>query len=200
MVARTNYEKFQTRNPVVRHLIGRFYDRIRTVVEPLEPLSVLDAGCGEGETLARLDGVLPTRAVAVDVSADAVAFTAKRFPEVEVTRHSVDDLPFADDSFELVVCLEVLEHLSDPATALTELARVGTGHLVVSVPHEPWFRIGSLLRGQYVRSFGNHPEHVNHWNPRSLRAFLESRIEVVSLRGSFPWLIAVCRAPEDLSQ
>jgi 2-polyprenyl-3-methyl-5-hydroxy-6-metoxy-1,4-benzoquinol methylase len=191
----TNYEKFQTGNPVVRRLIDRFYERLRGVVVPLGASSVLDAGCGEGETLARLGASLPPRAAAVDVSAEAVEFTAKRFPAVEVSRHSVENLPFDDASFELVLCLEVLEHLADPAAALTELARVGSSHIVISVPHEPWFRLGSLLRGKYVRTFGNHPEHVNHWNPRGLRGVLESKLEVVSLQRSFPWLIAYCRTP-----
>lgn len=189
----TNYEKFQTGNPVVRRLIDRFYARLREVVEPIGAESLLDAGCGEGETLARLDGALPARAKAVDLSEEAVAFTAKRFPSVEVSRHSVLELPFADGEFDLVLCLEVLEHMPDPDAALAELCRVAGGRLVVSVPHEPWFRLGSLARGKYVRTLGNHPEHVNHWNPRSLRDFLATRADVLSVRRSLPWLIAECR-------
>lgn len=192
----TNYKKFQTRNPVVRRLIDRFYGGLIEAVEPLEFTSLLDAGCGEGETLARLGSALPPKAAAVDVSPEAVEFTAKRFPAVEVSRHTINALPFAAGSFDLVLCLEVLEHVPNPAPALAELARVADGHVVISVPHEPWFRIGSLLRGKYVRSLGNHPEHVNHWNPHSLRAFLEPQAEVLSVRRSFPWLIAVCR-PRD---
>lgn len=165
------------------------------IVEPLRGTSLLDAGCGEGETLARLGPSLPRRTVGVDLSATAVEFTTQRLPQVEVSRESVLDLPFADTSFELVLCLEVLEHINDPDAALVELARVASEHLVVSVPHEPWFRAGSLLRGKYLRSFGNHPEHVNHWNPHSLRVFLQPRLEVVSLERSFPWLIAHCRRP-----
>lgn len=188
----TNYEKFQTRNPIVRRLIDRFYDRVAATIAPLGVASALDAGCGEGETLVRLAGLLPPRVAAVDVSEEAVRFAAQRLPSVDVARHSIENLPFADDSFELVVCLEVLEHLSEPEAALAELARVSAGHLVVSVPHEPWFRVGSLLRGNYMGSLGNHPEHVNHWNARSLRAFLEPHLDVISLDESLPWLIAHC--------
>jgi SAM-dependent methyltransferase len=191
----TNYEKFQTGNPVVRRLIGRFYQRVSAIVEPLDPDSLLDAGCGEGETLERLNGLLPARTVGVDLSAKAVAFTAQRLPTVEVEQQSIDDLPFADDSFDLVLCLEVLEHLHDPAAGLAELARVAAGDVLISVPHEPWFRLGSLLRGKYLRGLGNHPEHVNHWNSNSLRSFLAEQFGEVSVRRSFPWLIAHCRAP-----
>jgi 2-polyprenyl-3-methyl-5-hydroxy-6-metoxy-1,4-benzoquinol methylase len=189
----TNYEKFQTGNPVVRRLIERFYERLFATIGTEPPASLLDAGCGEGETLARLDGSLPERTVAVDLSAEAVEFTRQRLPGVEVDCRCVESLPYEDRSFDLVLCLEVLEHVPEPAAAVAELARVTGGRLVVSVPHEPWFRLGSLMRGKYLRGLGNHPEHVNHWNPRSLRAFLEQQMEVVSLRGSFPWLIAECR-------
>ena len=192
-VESTNLAKFRTRNPVVRRLIDRFYGRLETMVEPLAPGSLLDAGCGEGETIARLDSLLPARVAAVDLSPDAVEFTARRFPAITVTRQSVYDLPFDDGAFELVLCLEVLEHLEDPGAAVTELARVSSGRLIVSVPHEPWFRIGSLLRGNYVTNLGNHPEHVNHWTAASLRLFLESRAELLELGASFPWLLASCR-------
>lgn len=189
----SNYAKFQTRNPVVRRLIDRFYARLEAIVEPLAPRSVLDAGCGEGETLARLERLLPERVAAVDISAEAVAFTARRHSRVDAREASLDELPYGEDAFELVLCLEVLEHLRDPAAGLAALARVGSRDLVISVPHEPWFRIGSLLRGKYLRGLGNHPEHLNHWNAGTLREFLEERTEVVSLGSSFPWLLAHCR-------
>jgi ubiquinone/menaquinone biosynthesis C-methylase UbiE len=192
--ASTNYEKFQTGNPVVRRLIDRFYDRVAVEVQAANPSSALDAGCGEGETLIRLDGLLPERTAGIDIDAAAVAYTRERVPAAEISQHSVESLPFEDGSFDLVLCLEVLEHIPEPAGALRELARVAGGELVISVPHEPWFRLGSLLRGKYLRGLGNHPEHVNHWNHRSLRDFLETCVDVVSLRGSFPWLIARCRA------
>jgi ubiquinone/menaquinone biosynthesis C-methylase UbiE len=187
----SNWAKFQTRNPVVQHLIDRFYQRLESTVSPLAPRSLLDAGCGEGETLTRLSA--PECLVGLDVNADAVAFAARRCPRAEVLRGSVYQLPFADRSFDLVLCLEVLEHLQEPQRAVAELGRVSRRDVVVSIPHEPWFRIGSALRGKYLRNLGNHPEHVNHWDRRDLRRFLEPGLEVVGIRGSFPWLIAHCR-------
>jgi 2-polyprenyl-3-methyl-5-hydroxy-6-metoxy-1,4-benzoquinol methylase len=99
-------------------------------------------------------------------------------------------LDFDDDSFDLVLCLEVLEHIADPTPALAGLSRVCRGDIVLSVPSEPWFRLGSLARGKCLEGWGNHPEHVNHWNPRSLRAFLETSTEVVTVERATPWLVA----------
>lgn len=186
----SNELKFETANPLVRAMINGFFSRVGEVVAPLRPASTLDAGCGEGETVARLGPLLGERIAAVDLSAYSVGRVVERLPEVDARIASVTDLPFADASFELVLCLEVLEHLDDPAAAVAELVRVGARDVVVSVPFEPYFRIGSLLRGKYVSAFGNHPEHVNHFNRRSLAALLAPALELDSIRIAFPWLIA----------
>lgn len=192
-VETTNFEKFQTGNPVVRRLIDRFYENVAEMVGPLSPESVLDAGCGEGETLDRLAGILPSSPVGIDLNPESVEFAGRRLPEAKISTGDILDLPFADGEFDLVLCLEVLEHLPDPAAGLAELARVSGGDIVVSVPHEPWFRLGSLARGKYLKTWGNHPEHVNHWNPKSLARFLAGQTEVVEVRASTPWVIARCR-------
>jgi SAM-dependent methyltransferase len=186
----SNEIKFDTANPLVQRMIGGFFKALREVVEPMSPQTVLDAGCGEGETIARLGGLLESDVTAVDISPYCVRRVADRLPYVEVLEASVAELPFADDAFDLVLCLEVLEHLDDPRSAVSELSRVGARDIVISVPHEPWFRLGSLLRGKYVRSLGNHPEHVNHFNRRSLAQLLEPAVELDDIRIAFPWLIA----------
>src|SRR5262245_1325106 len=127
-----NYEKFQTRNPVVQRMIDRFYRRLEAVVEPLAPSSVLDAGCGEGETLARLGSLPRQNTTAIDQSEQAVRHVRERIPGVDASVADVADLPFGNDSFDLVLCLEVLEHLPRPDTALDELARVSRVNVVVS--------------------------------------------------------------------
>jgi 2-polyprenyl-3-methyl-5-hydroxy-6-metoxy-1,4-benzoquinol methylase len=192
-VATTNFEKFQTGNPIVRRLIDRFYGEVATIVGGIPASSALDAGCGEGETLARLGGLLPEDLAAIDLNPESAAYTAARFPTAAVETGSIAALPYPDDRFDLVLCLEVLEHIEDPDAALADLERVGRRDFVISTPDEPWFRLGSLLRGKYPRSLGDHPEHVNHWTPSSLSRFLSSRLEVVRVRRSLPWLVAHCR-------
>ena len=192
-VETSNYEKFQTGNPVVRRLIDRFYGKVGELVSPLRPETVLDAGCGEGETLERLGGLLDGAVTGIDLNRDSVEFAARRIPSGSFQVGDLTDLPFEDDSFDLVLCLEVLEHIPDPVPALAELSRVCRGDLVLSVPSEPWFRLGSLARGKYLKGWGNHPEHVNHWNPRSLRDFLGASTEVVAIERATPWLVAHVR-------
>ena len=185
----TRQEKYSDPNLVVRLVIGRFFRRLGAILAELDPHSVLDAGTGEGEMLRR--GVLPAavRPVCLDLRAASLAEVA--------TPHrvcaSVLALPFAARSFDAVTCLEVLEHLDQPAAAVRELARVARRAVVVSVPFEPFFRIGNVLRGKHLGRLGNHPEHVQHWNRRTFRAFLSGSVAEVRIVEAFPWIIACCR-------
>ena len=186
----TNYQKFRTRNRVVRALIEAFYGEVLWRIERTAPASLLDAGCGEGETLRRLGDKLPQATSAIDLNADCVAFCQSHFPTVDVREADITRLPHADKSHDMVVSLEVLEHLPDPRAAVRECLRVARRGVLFSVPHEPWFRLGSLARGKYLAGLGNHPEHVNHWNERSFGRFLRQEAPRVWTWRSLPWLLA----------
>ncbi len=85
-----------------------------------------------------------------------------------------DALPFADDEFDLAAAIEVLEHVPDPEPTVAEMARVAKRHLLVSVPHEPLWRMLNVARGAYVRDLGNTPGHVNHWSRRGFVRMLRA--------------------------
>lgn len=189
----TNFRKFQTTNPVVRRLIERFYGAVFTVVgSPSGDVVVLDAGCGEGETLARWPHGEATR-LGLEINPHSARYTKGRLPICTIIHGNIHHLPLEDRCADVVLCLEVLEHLEDPGSALMELDRVCRGRIILSVPHEPWFRLGSLARGKYLATWGNHPEHINHWTPRTFHQFLARYLTVESVTCSFPWIIASCR-------
>ncbi len=190
-----NFRKFQTRNPIARWTFANFYNKLSQLIKTVSPRNVLDAGCGEGETLERLSSLLPSDVVGFDLNPDSLAYAAQRFPKGTFSVEDIHHLPYTDAAFDLVICLEVLEHLKEPVSALKELFRVTRAHLIVSVPNEPWFQLGNLARGKYLRRFGDHPEHIQHWNRRTLRTMLERVVPDVAVIGAFPWLIAHCRKP-----
>jgi SAM-dependent methyltransferase len=107
---------------------------------------------------------------------------------------SIFEMPFPDDSFDLVICTEVLEHLPQPAEGLAELRRVSRGWLLLSVPHEPLFMAANFLRGKNVRAWGNDPEHINHWSAHGFVRFVARQCPVIDWRKSFPWTLVLCRA------
>jgi len=99
-------------------------------------LRVLDAGCGEGYGTALLHGAGASRAVGVDVDEATVNHARERYG-LEFVEADIGALPFDDDSFDLVVCFETIEHVADGSRALSELRRVlaANGLLIVSTPN-----------------------------------------------------------------
>jgi 2-polyprenyl-3-methyl-5-hydroxy-6-metoxy-1,4-benzoquinol methylase len=106
---------------------------------------------------------------------------------------SAEDLPFAEDEFDLATAIEVLEHVPDPRRTLAEMARCARRHLLVSVPREPLWRMLNIARGAYVGQLGNTPGHLNHWSKRSFARLLAEHGEIAELRSPFPWTMLLVR-------
>ena len=86
-------------------------------------LRLLDVGCGVGHYLAdaRSRGF---EAVGIDGSEEMLKHARAKNSEVELRHGDIEQLPFADASFDVVLCIEVLRYLSQPEAALKELVRV----------------------------------------------------------------------------
>jgi len=186
------YTKYQSRNPFVLKLINGFYEKIRLIVKDLNCQSILDAGCGDGEALIRLKRCWPDNVAAFDINKGQIDDARNRLPDVKIETQDIYQLPYDDKSFDLILCLEVLEHLKNPSSALKEIARVTSKHLIVSVPSEPFFMLGNLIRGKNILQCGNDQDHVNHWNKRTFHKYLSEEVNVNKITTSFPWLIALC--------
>jgi hypothetical protein len=61
----------------------------------------------------------------------------------------------------------------------------------VSVPWEPYFRLGNLCRGKDVGRWGNNPEHVQQFRPSTLRVLLGRHFGEARISPCFPWIVAV---------
>jgi ubiquinone/menaquinone biosynthesis C-methylase UbiE len=183
--------KYGSRNPVVRRLIDRWLLKIGSLIDD-NVQRVADIGVGEGLALERL----PVRApviVGVDFRGDKLAVAKTRVPALRPVRADAGMLPIPDRGVDLALCIEVLEHLVDPGAAVAELARIADRGCVVSVPWEPFFRLGNLARGKNVAAFGNDSEHVQQFSPARLADLLQRSFAHVSIHRCFPWIIAVAR-------
>ena len=110
-----------------------------------------------------------------------------RNPGLEIHQGDLYALPFEDGEFDLVLALEVLEHLEDPAAAVAEMRRVSARAVAVTVPLEPFFRGGNLARGRYVERLGSTPGHLNTWGPVGLRRLLDPVLPGSRWFELFPW-------------
>ena len=148
---------------------------------------VLDAGCGEG--------------VLVDEYADRLAIEGidPNYESDRVRTGSLTALPFADESFDRALCLDVLEHLTfeEQPRALAELFRVlrRGGDLLVSVPNLAHLqsRVHFLLLGRLIRTASEH----KHPGDRPAAEYIElarrTGFIVVARRGIFPTVPVLTR-------
>jgi SAM-dependent methyltransferase len=142
------------------------------------PASVLDAGCGPGELLAAVHERFPhAKCTGVDLSGATIAKNRRRLPWARFERLELDKerLP---DRFDAVVCSEVLEHIEDDVSALSNLVEMTSRLLLLTVPTGP---VLPLERG-----FG----HLRHYQLDALRARVEALgLDVVRAEAwGFPWM------------
>jgi SAM-dependent methyltransferase len=132
---------------------------------------VLDAGCGTAYGTALLAEAGAREVVGVDIAENVLESVRSEMPDaVTLQAGNLLDLDLEDDSFDLVVCFEVIEHFEDPQTVLDQLTRVlaADGVLLISSPN----------RGVYPA--GN-PHHHHEFKPAELSAELQSRLGQVRL-------------------
>ena len=189
-----NLQKHLNPNPVQRYLLRRFHRQIASLLKATGAERILDAGCGEGFVVSYLLQENDRLAIiGLDCSLEALEMARQMVPGVLFDVGDLREMPYSDDNFDLVMCLEVLEHLPDPHKGLRELRRVTSAHCLVSVPHEPFFRATNFLRGKHVPAWGRDPEHLQHWTAGQFRRLVEQYFEIERFVYSFPWVIALGR-------
>jgi 2-polyprenyl-3-methyl-5-hydroxy-6-metoxy-1,4-benzoquinol methylase len=194
-VTGNTYDKYGSTNPVVKRLMARFEGTLDELFVKAAPGSLLDVGCGEGvlteQWARRIDG----RVVGLDLDDPLLhaEWEQRQAPNLEYLVMKAENLPFSAGEFEVATAIEVLEHVPDPEHTVAEMARVASGHLLVSVPREPLWRGLNMARGAYLKALGNTPGHLNHWSKRSFVKLLSQHGEVVEARSPFPWTMLLVR-------
>ena len=189
-VTGNTYDKYGSSNPVVKKLMAGFERTLDELWAKASPRSVLDVGCGEGvltHQWAQKPGM--QRIVGLDLDDPQLheEWKGRQCANLEYMVMKAENLPFGDDEFDVASAIEVLEHVPDPEHTVSEMARVASGHLLVSVPREPLWRGLNMARGAYLRDLGNTPGHLNHWSKRSFVQLLSRHGDVVEARSPFPW-------------
>lgn len=188
----TNYIKHTSKNPLQVFLINNFYNTAFSLIKKVNPKKILDVGCGEGESLAKIKALgLAKHLEGIDYSDEALKIGGKIHPNLKLRKASVYNLPYKDNSFDLIICTEVFEHLDNPRKALDSLYRVTSRYCLISVPNEPIFRISNFLRGKYVTRFGNSDGHINHWSKGQFVKFVKRRFNVVETKAPLPWTMVL---------
>ena len=197
-VAGNTYDKYASKNPVEKRMMDGFFGALDRMLTGLQPEVVVEIGAGEGRITELLVERFPkATVVGLDLPATNLA---EEWDDIDVPMFFGDAtrMPFVDRSIDLVIGLEVLEHVPHPERALADIARVCRGFTILSVPREPIWRAGNMARGRYLRDFGNTPGHVNHWSSRAFERFVATRCAITDVARPLPWTM-VRAAPRPIA-
>jgi ubiquinone/menaquinone biosynthesis C-methylase UbiE len=187
------YDKYSASNPIERRLMQGFFRALDACLPTAAPATVLEVGMGEAEIASRIRERYPAASIVGIDLPDADLAAAWDEKGIAGAFADIARLPFPSESVDLVLAIEVLEHVPDPDAALRDLARVGRGSFVLSVPHEPIWRVANMARGKYLRDLGNTPGHIQHWSQRSFRRQVAAHLDVQSSASPFPWTMVSAR-------
>jgi 2-polyprenyl-3-methyl-5-hydroxy-6-metoxy-1,4-benzoquinol methylase len=201
MTISSNLRKHQSKNPLKRIALKNFYREVFSF--QIDVQTVLDAGCGEGFGAQQMQDRFPAvRIYGADISLPALIHSRQVADRLSTAQADSTHLPFGEGQFDLVMSLEVLEHLPEPEAALEAYKQAANRYLLLSVPNDPVFRALRMLEGSDLLRLGDHPEHVNHWNLFTFPKFLRRNgLRILEIRVPFPfvWVIVLC-AVDDGSQ
>lgn len=127
---------------------------------------VLDVGCGAGDFSEAISHFRPDLTIhAVDISKKAIAYAKTRGLKVSFKTADVQNLPYKDNSFDAVVCFDLIEHVKSPSKALKEIRRVlkpgGVFHVFLPTEGNIFTLEGLLIKlGWKAKEiYGGHPHH-----------------------------------------
>jgi SAM-dependent methyltransferase len=169
----------QRLGPVHRHI----QDDLVRVVSGLDVCSVLDVGCGSGDNLARLAGLGRYELCGTDVSDEALALAERNAPDAQLLRLDIEREPLPDQ-FDLVMSIQVVEHLLDDVAALRHMASMSSKYVFTST-------LGGRMRPSEC-SIG----HVRNYSSVELRRKHElAGLDVLWVRGwGFPFYSPLYRS------
>jgi len=188
---KTNY-KYLSKNPISRQLVYNFNIQLKKIIKELYFNSLLDVGCGEGIIIKFLEEQLKNiYCVGLDLDETHIKMSKENAPFCKYKIGNIYNLPFNENSFEIVICLEVLEHLDKPEKALSELYRVSSKYVLISVPREPIWCFLNMARGKYWKDLGNTPGHINHYNSKKIVNLITRQFKIMKVFKPLPWTVVL---------
>jgi 2-polyprenyl-3-methyl-5-hydroxy-6-metoxy-1,4-benzoquinol methylase len=151
------------------------------VAQVVEGKDVLDAACGTGYGSQILSEAGAASLTGADISAEAVEVARVRLGSAaEVVNADLGELPMDDDSFDVAVCLETIEHVSSGERAVAELRRVlrPDGVLFISSPNPDVYPPGN-------------EHHVHEYRATELAELVRGEFSNVAVYAQHPWLASM---------
>ena len=188
--------KYLKKNPLRRYFIQQYLSGVLSLTQRVPTQHVLDVGCGEGFVIQHLRQHLShIHLTGIDIEPAVLKVAAYQNPTSTLSIALAHQLPLPSQSYDLVLCNEVLEHLASPQTALQELKRVGRSHFILSVPREPHYRLANMAAGANWPRWGDDIDHCQRWTRAQFLHMLSQQFNIVHVLTPFPWTMVLCQHP-----
>jgi len=156
---------YEEKNPLVRLFFDKKIKAVLRAISDFQPKPVraLDVGCGDGLLLEKLQS---EHTVGFDLSVTRLKRAGLRAPNASLVCGDAEHLPFKTASFDLVTCLDTMEHLSNPkhcARGLESSTAKG-GIMVIAIPDDRFLALARFLFLKYPFSLKGHG-HVPDFKP-----------------------------------
>lgn len=181
------YHSLQT-NPFQRFWHTQRFKVIGTLLSQRK-VNLLDIGCADGVFTNEIAKVLHRQSsvTGVDIHISSINFARRKFPHIKFYTAAAENLPFQKHTFDLITCLEMLEHVKNPLLVLQEMRRIlkPNGRAVILVPQETllfksiWF-VWTKFKGKVW----NHA-HMQHFYFDSLNSFFVKNRCAIKYRRTF---------------
>ena len=122
---------------------------------PQRTCHVIEVGCGTGYVLCRLKTSFPRMLLsASDIYPEALEHASFRVSDAQLYLMDILSMPFSDE-FDVVLALDVIEHISDDKKALSECSKIlkKDGLLIVTVPQHPWLWSDQDVKAYHKRRY-----------------------------------------------
>jgi 2-polyprenyl-3-methyl-5-hydroxy-6-metoxy-1,4-benzoquinol methylase len=177
----------------VRYIERRRLEIIRDFVGNARAMDLAEVGSGGGHVLRMFP---EARITAIDVSSVFLDTARKNLAgyDARFVKGEVDKLDLPSESFDRIICTEVLEHTQDPQAILATIARLLRPHgvAVITVPNDPLIlRLKGLVRrtpvgwalGDRVK-WGGDEFHLHVWTPAEFERLLSKHLRVTDRRSA----------------
>ena len=158
------FNKFESKNPLVRFVMNKYHQELEKSIGRMRVSRLLEVGCGEGNIINfMIKKYKPSYIKGLDIDEKMLRNLSKKYPQFDFKKQFLDEKFQDEQEYDLVLCLEVLEHIEKYNAALNNIKKIKSKKIVFSVPNEPFFRIANVARLHYVKQLGNTPGHVNNF-------------------------------------
>jgi 2-polyprenyl-3-methyl-5-hydroxy-6-metoxy-1,4-benzoquinol methylase len=164
-------ELYNSKNKLIKYVHNNRLDYIKDILikYKVKEKKILDAGCGEGHLLKKLNSSLKNNEYyGIDITSVAIKLAKKRCPFANIKNGDLFNTKYPNETFNVIICTEVLEHIINFQSVLNEFKRIlkPGGLLIITFPNEILWTISRFF---LLRRPIKVPDHVNSFTPNIMR-------------------------------